>query len=83
MNTLKPKKISATEFDDAFDNNDVTIHLDAKSAKARYPTQRITIDFPKNILKSLDDEASRIGVTRTSLIKLWIAEHLNKQRKPG
>lgn len=86
MNTLKHKKIdkiTAAQFDEDFDQGDVTEHLNIKSAKAHYPTQRITIDFPKNILESVDVEAARIGVTRTSLIKLWVAEHLNKQRKTG
>jgi len=46
------------------------------TVKARYPLQRISIDFPKNILDSVDLEAAKIGVTRTSLIKMWVAEHI-------
>lgn len=73
----KDKKIKAADFDKAFnEGDDVTEHLNIKSAKARFPTQRISIDFPKNILEELDIEAAKIGVTRTSLIKMWIAEHL-------
>jgi len=50
-----------------------------QSAKARYPLQRISIDFPVNILEKVDHEAAKIGVTRTSLIKMWVAEQLHKQ----
>ena len=83
MNPSKHKKISASDFDTAFEQGDVTEHLDLKSVKACYPTQRITIDFPKNILDELDVEAAKIGVTRTSLIKIWVADHLHKQSAVG
>lgn len=79
MNTSKHKKIKASDFDTAFDKGDVIEHLDIRSAKARFPTQRISIDFPKNIIEGIDIEAAKIGVTRTSLIKIWVAEHLSGQ----
>lgn len=75
----KSKAIKASDFDSAFKQGGATNYLDLKSAKANYPTQRITIDFPKNILEELDVEAAKIGVTRTSLIKMWVADHLRKQ----
>lgn len=81
MSTLKHKKIKASDFDAAFDKGDVTKHLDIKSAKARFPVKRISIDFPKNIIEEIDIEAAKIGVTRTSLIKMWVAEHLSKQHE--
>jgi len=58
MNTSKHKKIKASNFDAAFEQGDVTEHLNLKSVKACYPTQRISIDFPKNILDDLDLEAA-------------------------
>lgn len=79
MKSLKSKKVQASDFDDVFEKGDVTSHLDIKSAKARFPTQRISIDFPKNIIEGIDIEAAKIGVTRTSLIKIWVAEHLSEQ----
>ena len=72
------KKIEAQEFDEAFEKGDVTEHLDLKSAKLRHPVQRINIDIPQEILEKVDEEASRIGVARTSLIKLWISERLDR-----
>lgn len=78
---MKPsgkRKIKAQEFDEAFEKGDVTEHLDLKSAKLRHPVQRINIDIPQEILEKVDEEASRIGVPRTSLIKLWISERLDR-----
>lgn len=75
----KPKKITAKEFDEAFDRGeDVTPYLDLKTAKVHYPVHRINIDIPNEILKKVDHEAARVGVTRTSLLKLWIAEHVDR-----
>jgi hypothetical protein len=74
----REKKIKASEFDQAFEKGSVIEHLDLKSIKVHYPVQRINIDIPQEILRKLDREASRVGVTRTSLIKLWIAEHIDR-----
>lgn len=73
----KTKKIKAKEFDDVFEQGDVMEHLDLSSIKVRHPMQRLSIDFPKNILDGIDQEAAKIGVTRTSLIKMWVAQRLN------
>lgn len=77
MTISKRKKVKASDFDNEFEHGDVGKHLDLTSVKARYPTQRITIDFPTIILEKLDVEAAKVGVTRTSLIKIWVAEHLH------
>lgn len=73
------KAIPAEEFDRAFEKGeDLTPYLDLSSAKARHPTQRINVDVPKDLLEKVDHEAARIGVPRTSLIKIWIAEKLDR-----
>lgn len=79
MSSLKRKELTAEEFDAAFDEafetgEDMTPYLDLKSIKVCHPMQRISIDFPKNVLKGIDAEAAKIGVTRTSLIKMWVAQ---------
>jgi hypothetical protein len=74
----REKKIKANDFDRAFEKGSVAEHLDLKSAKARYPVQRINIDIPQEILEKVDREATRIGVPRTSLIKLWISERIDR-----
>lgn len=76
----KPKKISAEELDKLFDEGkeDVLQYFDTSKARIEFPVQRINVDIPANILAKVDQEANRIGVTRTSLIKLWIAERVDK-----
>ena len=48
-------------------------------SKATRPDQkqrRVNVDFPTWMIQSLDKEARRLGVTRQSIIKVWIAERL-------
>ncbi|MBI1953718.1 MAG: ribbon-helix-helix protein, CopG family [Candidatus Omnitrophica bacterium] len=74
--------VPAEAFDKAFEKGrDVTPYLDLKSAKARHPIQRINVDVPKDLLEKVDEEAARIGVPRTSLIKIWLAEKLDRLSK--
>jgi len=72
--------MKADEFDKRFDQGrDVTDVLDV--AAARRPLQnmrRVNVDFPLWMVESLDREADRLGVTRQSLIKIWIAERLEQ-----
>ncbi|BBZ26520.1 hypothetical protein MMAD_08150 [Mycolicibacterium madagascariense] len=71
--------MKAEEFDARFDaGEDVTHALDA--ARARRPGEehrRVNVDFPAWMIVELDREATRLGVTRQSLIKVWIAERLD------
>ena len=75
---MKKKKIKESEFDKAFESGDVIEHLDLKSVKVDHPVQRINIDIPVDILERVDREADRIGVPRTSLIKVWIADQVDR-----
>ncbi|MBI3087699.1 MAG: CopG family transcriptional regulator [Candidatus Omnitrophica bacterium] len=68
--------MSAAEFDQAFERGEGFEALDLESATVRAPTQRINIDIPRHLLHQIDNEAHRIGVPRTSVIKLWISEKL-------
>ncbi|PIQ82486.1 MAG: CopG family transcriptional regulator [Candidatus Omnitrophica bacterium CG11_big_fil_rev_8_21_14_0_20_64_10] len=71
--------MKAAAFDAAFDRGEtVAGHLDLAGAKARYPVQRINVDIPRELLEKVDREAARVGVPRTSLIKVWIAERLER-----
>ena len=36
------------------------------------------IDFPVWVVESLDKEARRLGITRQSLVKMWIADKFKK-----
>ena len=71
------KKITSSAFDTAFDEGEVTEFLNLKSVKSHHPVQRVNIDFPKSILAEVDNEAAKIGVTRTSLIKMWVSQQLS------
>jgi hypothetical protein len=45
--------------------------------------KRVNVDFPSWMVDSLDREARRMGVTRQSLIKLWLAERLGQPIAAG
>jgi len=76
MSPSKHKSIKAKDFDKAFEEGDVSDYLKISAVKANYPLHRISIDFTQSILEQVDHEAARIGVTRTALIKVWVAERL-------
>ncbi|NGP53247.1 CopG family transcriptional regulator [Thioalkalivibrio sp. XN8] len=72
--------MKAKRFDADFDSGkNITNALDL--SKARRPLQaqkRVNVDFPTWMIESLDKEASRLGVTRQSIIKVWLAERLEQ-----
>lgn len=70
--------MKAEEFDRLFDDGeDVSSSLDLASARRPGLEQRrVNVDFPVWMIESLDREARRLGVTRQSIIKVWIAERL-------
>ena len=65
-------------FDKEFDDgNDLFVNLDLSKAKRTTQiTTRVNVDFPEWMVDSLDREASRVGVTRQSIIKVWLAERI-------
>ncbi len=74
--------MKAKNFDKKFDDNktDMIDDLDLSTLKRSNQAQkRINIDFPIWVIDSLDKEASRIGVTRQSIIKLWLVERLEER----
>ena len=68
------------EFDTAFDKGeDITGALDIpKAQRPRRKSKRISIDCPVWMIEELEEEADRLGVTRQSLIKIWLAERLEE-----
>jgi hypothetical protein len=76
---MKLKTITAEEFDKKFDDGEEDILQYFDLSKAQRPNQapkRVNVDFPLWVVNGLDREAQRLGVTRQSLIKMWIAEKL-------
>jgi hypothetical protein len=72
--------MKAKEIDRKFDEGeDISGYLDI--TKARRPGQeqkRVNVDFPLWMIQLLDKEARRLGVPRQSIIKVWVAERLEK-----
>lgn len=72
--------MKAKKFDADFDRGkNVTAALDL--SRTRRPLQeqkRVNVDFPTWMIESLDREAGRLGVTRQSIIKVWLAERLEQ-----
>ena len=72
--------MKAKEFDKRFDEGeDVTKFLDqARAERPGREQRRVNVDFPAWMIERLDKEARRLGVTRQSIIKVWIADRLQK-----
>ena len=70
--------MKAKKFEHQFDEGvDITASLDLSKAKRVLQVQkRVNVDFPTWMIDSLDREASKLGVTRQSVIKVWLAERL-------
>jgi hypothetical protein len=72
--------MKAREFDERFDKGEeITKYLDV--SRARRPGQeqkRVNVDFPIWMIQLLDKESRRLGVPRQSIIKIWVAERLEK-----
>jgi macrodomain Ter protein organizer (MatP/YcbG family) len=72
--------MKAKELDKKFDSGeDISKFLDFSQAKRPGQEQRrVNVDFPAWMIERLDKEARRLGVTRQSIIKVWIADRLQK-----
>ena len=76
--------ISSEEFDKLVDDNeqDIIEYLDLDSAiRPGRVVHRVNVDLPGWMIESLDAEATRVGVTRQSIIKMWIAERLDQHQR--
>ena len=73
--------MKAKAFEKKFDDDEVDIIDDLDLSTAKRPNQaqrRVNVDFPAWMIDSLDKEANRVGVTRQSIIKVWLAERLEE-----
>lgn len=81
------KTVTTEEFDKKFEENeDISEHLDFSKSislkdfnKLKTDTRKVNVDFPEWVISALDEEAKKIGVTRQSIIKVWIAERLKSE----
>ena len=73
--------MKATEFDKKFDDGEESVLDNLDLTQARHPgleQKRVNVDFPVWMISALDREARRLGVTRQSVIKMWLAERLER-----
>ena len=72
--------MKAKTFDRKFDEGkDLSKDLDISKAKRPLQAQRrVNVDFPTWMIDQLDKEAKRLGVTRQSIIKIWLSERLEQ-----
>ena len=70
--------MKAKTFDRKFDDGkDATDALEPSKAERPLQAQRRdNVDFPTWMIDRLDEEAKRLGVTRQSIIKIWLSERL-------
>ncbi len=75
--------MKAKQFDKKFDDGeDITKYLDVSTPhRPEQEQSRVNVDFPIWMIQSLDKEAKRLGVPRQSIIKVWVAERLEKKKK--
>lgn len=76
---MKKKYMKASEFDRLFETGESTVEYLDKTQMKRpgLEQRRITVDFPVWMVHQLDKEATRLGITRQSIIKMWISEKIS------
>jgi hypothetical protein len=75
--------MTAEQFDEHFDRGeDISAFVDPSTVKRPgLEARRVNVDLPEWIIQSLDSESRLIGVSRQALIKLWISERLQEERR--
>lgn len=80
LRTSRTKARSAAALDKMHEAGvDLSAHLDrSKAARPGRAVQRVNVDFPADLLREIDQEARRLGVTRQAFIKIRLADSLAK-----
>lgn len=78
----KKDTITAKELDRRFDaGEDISEYLDwSKAKRPGLEQRRVNVDLPSWMINSLDLEAKRVGVTRQSIVKVWLAERIKAEQ---
>lgn len=73
--------MKAKEFDEIFENEDITPYLDTNKIMKidEFEKENIVLSMPYKFIKLLEKEANKIGVKKEDLVKVWIAERLQKE----
>jgi uncharacterized DUF497 family protein len=80
--TSKTRTLPAAELDAMHDSGvDLSSHMDlARAVRPGRAVQRVNVDFPVDLLREIDQEARRLGVTRQAFIKVRLADSLVKNQ---
>lgn len=78
----KKNTITAKELDRRFNaGEDISEYLDwSKASRPGLEQRRVNVDLPNWMIHSLDREAKRVGVTRQSIVKVWLAERIKAEQ---
>ena len=78
----KATTITAEELYRRFDSGgDISEFLDwDKAERPGLVQRRVNLDLPTWMINTLDLEAKRVGVTRQSVMKLWLAERIKAEQ---
>ncbi len=75
--TKKKAKMTAKEFDRRFDASEkILSEFDLDTT-----IKKINADFPMWMVKVLDDESTRLGIPRQAVIKTWINERIESNKR--
>ena len=75
---MSTKRISVEELDRRFDEGESVLeHFDASRGYHPNRVKRVNLDMPQEMIRRLDAQAKRRGVTRQALIKMWLADRLD------
>lgn len=80
--TSKTRALSAAELDAVHDAGvNLASHMDlTKAVRPGRAVQRVNVDFPVDLLREIDQEARRLGVSRQAFIKVRLADSLVKHQ---
>lgn len=75
------EKATSKQIDELFDNGEEVLPYADKSTfeRPRQAQRRMSVDMTLPMISRLDGYAEEIGVTRQSLVKIWLAERLDEE----
>ncbi len=80
--SIKPKSFKTTKaMDDYLEATDLGSVFKKSGIVEQSKIKKINIDLPDWLLNELDYEAKRAGVSRQPLIKIWLIQKLEEERK--
>jgi hypothetical protein len=74
--------MKAEELDKVFDDGqeDILPYLDITTLRRpNLDQKRVNVDLPVWMIQKLDRQAGLIGVTRQSIIKVWLSERIKEE----